>query len=87
MQSCELEEDQILRKLIGEYEDLFKTKEEQDERLEHMKLKNKELEENREQCDKDIHNQSENITHVTNQNNKTAKKIHDKKTQKTELET
>ena len=66
MQSSELEEDQILRKLMGEYEDLLKTKEEQDERLEHMKFRNKELEEQRDQCDKDIENQTDNIEHVTN---------------------
>jgi len=53
-QSCELEEDQILRTLMSEYDDLQKAKEEQDERLEHMKLKNKELDESREQYEVDI---------------------------------
>ena len=39
---------------MNEYDDLSKTKEEQEERLEHMKIKNKDLEENKDQLATDI---------------------------------
>lgn len=44
MQSTELEEEVILRKLMAEYDEISKNKEEQEERLEAIKYKNKELE-------------------------------------------
>ena len=63
-QVSELEEDIILRKLIGDYEELAKTKEEQDERLEAMKTKNKESSDEMKQCEDDILNQIDEITKV-----------------------
>jgi hypothetical protein len=71
---------------MGEYEDLQKTKEEQDERLENMKFKNKELEENKDQLENDIMKQSDNITRVTKQINDTKSKIEDKNTEKKNMD-
>lgn len=45
MQQTELEEEVVLRKLMAEYDDIAKNKEEQEERLEAIKTKNRELEE------------------------------------------
>jgi len=50
---------------MGEFEDLQKTKEEQDERLENMRIKNKELEEQKDQYEADIIKQSDHITRVS----------------------
>jgi hypothetical protein len=54
LQSTELEEEVILRKLMGEYDEISKNKEEQEERLEAIKYKNRELEDCIKQCDNDI---------------------------------
>jgi len=45
LQSSELEENVILRKLQEEYDELYKNKEEQDERLDAIKYKNEGLNE------------------------------------------
>ena len=55
-QTTELEEDFILRRLIGEFDELYRTKDEQDEKLESMKSKNKDLSDEMKQCDDDILN-------------------------------
>ena len=50
-QVSELEEDIILRRLMGEFEDLAKNEEEQSERLEAMRNKNKDAADEMLQCE------------------------------------
>lgn len=85
-QTSELPEDQELRKLIGEYEQLYKEKEEQDDLVEGMKYKNNELEETRVQNEADIVKQIDNIDYVRNQIDDTKKRVIDKEKQKEDLE-
>lgn len=49
---------------MGEFDELYKTKEEQDERLEAMKTKNKESSDEMKQCEDDILNQVDEIAKV-----------------------
>lgn len=53
-QKTELEEDMILRKLMNDYDDLSKSKEEQDERLDGIRHRKQELENMHGQLETDL---------------------------------
>ena len=63
-QTSELEEDKVLRQLMGEFEELQKIKEEKEERLDAMKFKNNELQEQRTQYENDIIAQKDEIEKI-----------------------
>lgn len=85
-QTSELPEDIELKRLISEYESLYKEKEEQDEQLDTLRQKNKELEEARMQNEKDIEKQIDDIENTRRLITETDQKVVDKETQKKDLE-
>jgi len=64
---------------MGEFDELSKEKEEQDERVDLIKIKNKDFEVKRQQCEQDIFNQAEEIDKIN-------KMIEDSKIKKAEKE-
>ena len=60
-QSSELEEDLTLAKLMNTYDDLSKTKEEQDERLDAVRQRKRDLENTHTQFEADLQKQGDDI--------------------------
>lgn len=85
-QTSELPEDIQLRQLLGDFDELAKQKEEQDERLEAMKTKNKESSDELKQCEDDILNQVDEIAKVEGMIKNTKEKKQEKEAQKKEYE-
>jgi len=74
----DLDEEKELRKLMGEYDELQKSKEEQDERLENLKFKNKDLEDTRTQYEEEIFKMADDIGKVNLMIKETEQKTKDK---------
>ena len=74
----DLDEEKELRKLMGEYDELQKSKEEQDERLENHKFKNKDLEDTRTQNEEEIFKMADDIGKVNLMIKETEQKTKDK---------
>ncbi len=71
---------------MGEYDEISKNKEEQEERLEAIKYKNKDLEDCIKQCDNEIDKQSADIQKIKDMITDTANKKSDKEKIKRDLE-
>lgn len=63
---------------MGQYDELQKSKEEQDERLENLRFKNKELEDTRTEMDEDIIKMADDIDKVNGMIKDTEQKTKDK---------
>ena len=72
-----------LRKLQEEYDELFKNKEEQDERLDAIKYKNEGLNATQEQLNLDLETQANDMLKmqdlITDAKNRTQEKVEEKK--------
>jgi uncharacterized coiled-coil DUF342 family protein len=77
-QVCDVPEDKVLKDLMAQYDELYKCKEEQDEKIENIKHKNREHDENITKVVEEITTMTDDIDKVNKMILETEQKAKDK---------